>query len=372
MSKVLVIFEARNNTTDNNLLGLTTVLSRMNAQYKTIKASHVSNSDIEWCDVCIANRPNSLYSLEILKTLKKYGRYCIISLDDDLLKLQTNHPFYWKRIYTIECLIIGDALMSTSPLILEEYVKQYKLRPVLTRSFVSPKEFKNLHHVGKMTKIVYAAGKDHLEYFDKYLLPFFDDFVKEYEERVDITFIGVKPNINHCKSVHFINAMPYKEYLDFMEKNDFDIGLAPLPNSDFCSRKYFAKYIEYGRYGILGIYSNVKPYTFAIRHNENGILVGDSCLDWRNALVRILNNPLDIMRITSIAQKDLRTNYSLDSAIKVLREMLPEIENFHAVSCAIHFKISVLKKIIYNLKSFYIRLKRYVEREGLRRLSIFK
>lgn len=72
-------------------------------------------------------------------------------------------------------------------------------------------------------------------------------------KEVDITIIGVEPKLDESEyknSIHLIKGMSYEEYSSYMKNHDFDIGLAPLGRSSFAARKYFAKYIEYAKYGI--------------------------------------------------------------------------------------------------------------------------
>lgn len=365
MSNILISIEVKNNTTDNNIHSITTVLAEMDACVKVVTSSQVNSKDIEWCDVYVAIRPNSIYSLYISRAAKESGKFCVISLDDDLLNLPNNHPDNWKRKYTIACLKIGDALLSPNPLILDDYAIRYNLRPILSNSFVRKCDFKAIHVVKDKIKIVYPAGKDHVELFNKYILPFFDKLIRNYGEIVDITFIGVTPHVVQSDSIHFVENMPYHEYLSFMMNNDFDIGIAPLDDNHFCARKYFAKYIEYGKYGICGLYSNVKPYTYAVKNGYNGVLVGNSTTDWEKEIIRILNNPKLITQISINAQNDLKENYSLATIVHGLKTDCPEFENYSASICKVQYYCNPIRIWHFELKSVWRKIAYHIQREGL-------
>ena len=365
MSNILIIFEVKDNTTDNNITSLKGVLAEMNTQVRVVMSSCVNSADLDWSDVILANRPNSIYSFEIIKSAKKAERFVVLSLDDDIINLPTNHPNYWKRKYTIRCLELGDVLMSTSPLILNDYCEKYHLRPLLVNSYVKDEDIKKIHKVSDRIRIVYPAGKDHIGLFNKYLRPFFDEFLKTHSDNVDVTFIGIEPQMEKSDSVHFVKGMPYKEYLEFMKMNDFDIGLAPLDDDPFCARKYFAKYIEYAKYGILGLYSNVKPYTYAVRDGENGILVNGAAEQWKESLLNIIKAPDRICGMVSNSQKDLRERFSMSNAVNILYKHCPELESFQKGYNIPSLKISPFTILCYRIKDFYVRFVFHLKNEGL-------
>lgn len=368
MSKILVAFEVKNNTTDNNISSLMTVLSEMNTEVQVVRSSKIKASHIIWCDVLILNRPNSVYSLEVIKKAKQAGKYCILSLDDDIINLPNAHPDYWKRKYTLKCFALGDALMSPNPLILNDYCEKNGLKRVNTNSFVEQKDIKPLHSIGSKIRFVYAAGKDHASLFNKFILPFFDNIVSEFRKRVDFTFIGVEPKVSESEDVHFVKAMPYKDYLEYMARNEFDVGLAPLENNSFCARKYFAKYFEYGRYGILGLYSNVKPYTYAVKNGYNGLLVDDNVEAWKDAIFNVIEQPDKIIHMAIKAQDDLMEKYSLDTIVNNMRNQCPELEFFKGQEEDVDFEVSLLSKGLYELKSNYKKAVYHGKKDGFKGL----
>ena len=76
-----------------------------------------------------------------------------------------------------------------------------------------------------------------------------------------------------------------------MKESNFNIGFAPLDNTYFANRKYFNKYIEYTKFGILGMYSNTMPYTLIVKDKENGILVDNSSevkevINWQQSRIQ--------------------------------------------------------------------------------------
>lgn len=82
MSKVLITYERGNNTTDVNLASFRLLFSHMSIQWREKKTTLVSHSDLLWCDVCLAIRPNSVYSQRIAEVAKKTGIFYIVSFDE--------------------------------------------------------------------------------------------------------------------------------------------------------------------------------------------------------------------------------------------------------------------------------------------------
>ena len=364
MSNILITFEVKDNTTDNNLLAMTTVLSKMNTRYRVVQASSVVVSDIEWCEVYIANRPNSVYSLEILRAAKASGRYIVIALDDDIVNLPESHPDHWKRTYTLASLELGDALLSPNQLLLDDYCGEFNLYPILSIAFVKETDIKPLHPLLQKIRIVYPAGKDHIIYFNKYIKPFFDRFVSSYANTVDVTFIGIEPNVKQSDNIHFIKGMSYNDYLDFMRTHDFDIGIAPLDDDRFCARKYFAKYIEYSKYGILGLYSNVKPYTYAVKDGVNGLLVPGKNGQWEKILNEIVIEPEKIWELTLNAQQDLKYRYSLENAVKMLRKGCIELEAYNCDGPVV-FRKSFVGRAKYVLRDISVKVIYHLRNDGI-------
>jgi hypothetical protein len=79
-----------------------------------------------------------------------------------------------------------------------------------------------------------------------------------------------------------------KEYPKFLSKTKWDIGIAPLVDSEFTRSKSHIKWMEYSMYKIPTIASQVYPYFMnsfgidTIKHEETGLLVKPS--EWFDAL----------------------------------------------------------------------------------------
>ena len=125
--------------------------------------------------------------------------------------------------------------------------------------------------------------------------------------------MGAKPEIVDKYNLSYVPyTNSYEEYTEKIRERNWDIGLAPMPFSEFHRCKYFNKYVEYASCGIVGIYSNIEPYTFGIRDKENGLLVNNSPDEWYEALCELIENDELRNTISDNCLKEAKEVYSLE------------------------------------------------------------
>lgn len=376
MSRILITYEKKDNTVDVNLNSFSKLFLEMGLDYRIAKSSKVKDNDLRWCDVCFSIRPNSLYSQEIAEAADKNGIFYLASFDDDLLNLPKKRPDYWKRKYSISCLKRARAIISSSPLILEDYSSYcYNAKLLLLNAFVEESDIRSIHNIENPIRIVYPAGKDHLPQFNQFIKPIISDLFNQFSGRIDMTFIGIEPDINDFKykdSVHFVKQMSYEKYKQYMQTHDFDIGIAPLSKTSFNERKYFVKYIEYSKYGILGLYSDTYPYKYVVENNENGILVPDSPDAWKNAIVRVMNDHSIITDIVKKSQTHLREHFTIQSEVFKILSICPEISSYS--KSVIHkkkYNKPIISTLLYNFSDFVRKVIYHLRWDGVKYIVEF-
>src|SRR5690606_825229 len=127
-----------------------------------------------------------------------------------------------------------------------------------------------------------------------------------------------------------------------------DIGLAPLQDSEFYRAKYFNKYLEYSSKQIVGVYSNVEPYSFVVEHSVNGFLVNNSSKEWVDVLCYLIENADIRQKISQESYHDIQKNFSLDAIMERIISKIPEIISYKAPTVA----VNQVKDPSY-IKSFY-------------------
>ena len=70
-----------------------------------------------------------------------------------------------------------------------------------------------------------------------------------------------------------------------------DIGLAPMPDTEFHACKHYNKFIEYAASNTVGIFSDVKPYD-RLKERLGWKLICDNTSDsWYRAIKQLLDHP---------------------------------------------------------------------------------
>lgn len=289
----------------------------------------VAPSDINSHDVIIFIRPNDIYTWKIAECARKAGHVTVTFCDDDLLNLPKTIPTIpWRKRGLIRTISHSNVIWSFNRYITEKY-RHFTIddRIALFDIVFQPKELSGIdviHDKNRTIKIVYAAASSHAALFEKYVKPIVPNLVNEFGNTISFTFVGVHPEMGdiHCE---YVSGMPLMEYRKFMKESHFDIGLAPLHMDEFSKCKYFNKFIEYTMQGIVGVYSNVEPYTYVVEDGQNGLLADNIPDAWLNALRKaIMDEKLRVACVEN-AIGYLKDNHSEQACIYQLKEAIPEI-----------------------------------------------
>lgn len=334
-----------------------TCYANINLRFKNIKTIDVN--DVNWSDIILSIRGNSLLSRDLARAAKKQGKFYILYSDDDLYELPKNYLIHPKRINNFqEILNYADIILANNQLLAEKMCRLGECnRYVLVDSIVDENEFVDPPQLPseEKTSFVYAAGVDHEVYFEAYIAPALSQLPTSIKSRMSITFIGVHPKLSKtiCDiETRFIPLLPLEEYRDFMKVSRFVVGLAPLPEGGFSQYKYANKYLEYTLMGIAGIYSDCMPYTQVVCHKKNGLLCKNDPESWRSAIEQVVEASDLIQRCASNAQADVRERCNKLAVCDKLLESVPELISFAAASKASEtgqWKISQCKNALFRI-----------------------
>ena len=346
--------------------------------YKAISIHEVSKQDCEWADVIVVGRIVSSVGLELCKSAKKYDKRLLFLLDDDLLNVPSNinsyHSFADSTIRKTlsEMLCLADGLISPSPVILGKYGKKKKnvLIEEPVDSFSPPRR----KVLSTPIKIGFAGSLDRQDDVNKILSAALIKIKERYGERVEFIFLGIQPSFANEINARCINYMDdYNLYRETMYQLNLDIGLAPMPDTAFHSCKHYNKYIEYSSLGIVGVYSDVLPYSRLRQIDAPAILVANSAESWVSAICKLIENQGYLenekkkcyqFALThfnlSIIEKNLYTQFeSYFNYKSPQREWRKNINGVHAVSAQIRRIIIFIKK--NQLKSPVVAWKKVVD-----------
>lgn len=257
--------------------------------------SHFTNrKNIEWADIIVFLRSDSDIDAYVSRVAKKAGKKLIYVLDDDLLNIPDNliSSFYYllpstkRNIKTImsNC----DTFLTPSPVLLKKYGDSFKNKFLISEPSLNRIQKKEKN---KKIKIGFAGSLDRTKDLNDILEDAITEIVKKYKNQIEIEFIGAKPDfIDKLGLKHLPYQDGYDAYTAFMANCNWDIGLAPMPDTEFHKCKYFNKYVEYASFGIAGVYSNLEPYVYGIKNEVNGLLVNNTTKEWVEALSRLIED----------------------------------------------------------------------------------
>ena len=262
------------------------------------KTHEIRSKDIIQADIVICVRGATDSDKNIISLAKMYNRLTIYYLDDDLFnvpKYASCSPFYESkhiRENMIEMMKKSDILWTSNHNIEKKYGFYFNRKYVIDIPVdIEKNENSKIEKVDKkMVKICFAGSIDHVHLFDEMLAPVLNNISEKYINKVEIYIIGIKPKKlkqnSNIKVIEFFDDV--KDYYNFVKENKFDIGLAPLMDTEFNSCKYYNKFLDYTSKGIVGVYSNVEPYKIIVNNEINGMLAENKIDSWQAALEKLI------------------------------------------------------------------------------------
>ncbi|MBQ0036879.1 MAG: hypothetical protein KBT35_08195 [Firmicutes bacterium] len=262
--------------------------------YKFVISHFINKKNIEWADVIVFLRSDTDLDMYVSKIAKKAGKHLVYVLDDDILnvpKYLSSAPNYLKpstqrQIKTImsNC----DTFLTTSPVLLKKYGSGFKNAFLINEPSLNRIDRKEKN---KKIKVGFAGSIDRAQDLNQILRDTIEKLANKYHDEIDIEFMGAKPKfVDEFNLKHLPYQDGYDAYTAFMSKCNWDIGLAPMPDTEFHRCKYFNKFVEYASFGIVGVYSNLEPYIYGIKDGVNGLLVNNTTDEWFNAIVKLIED----------------------------------------------------------------------------------
>ena len=330
--------------------------------YKFVISHFINKKNVEWADVFVFLRSDSDIDAYVSKIARKAGKKLIYVMDDDLLNVPSylsSAPYYLlpstqNNIRTImsNC----DTFLTPSPVLLEKYGKDFRYRfniaePSLNRI--------NRKEANDKVKIGFAGSIDRAQDLNEILEDAITEIVDKYGDSIEIEIMGAKPDfVDKLGLKHLPYQDGYDNYTAYMAKCNWDIGLAPMPLTEFHRCKYFNKYVEYASFGIAGIYTDCEPYVFGIRDRENGLLVNNTTEEWVAAISELIDNEDLRKRISKECLREANEIYPLDI---LAEDYLGKISTGYVQTDSVRIPgLGVAKFII-----FFKRVFRKIREQGL-------
>ena len=289
-------------------------------QYKFVPARKLKKKDVDWADTIIFVRSDTDIEAYVSYYAKKAGKHLVYVLDDDILNCPEYLTCYLYYSYkstkrSIKTIMSNcDVFLTPSPVLLEKYGRMCKDSFLIDEPSLNRIKSKKDNN---KVKIGFAGSIDRTQDLNLILEDTITKLVEKYKDSIDIEIMGAHPDfVDKLHLKHLPYQDGYEAYMKYMEGLNWDIGLAPMPDSKFHECKYFNKFVEYSSFGIVGVYSNLKPYVFGIKDNVNGLLVNNNTEEWVNAISTLIDNEKLRKRISKECIRQANEIYSLDVLAK--------------------------------------------------------
>lgn len=111
-------------------------------------------------------------------------------------------------------------------------------------------------------------------------------------------------------NVQGFESLPFRLQTEIPDLESLDIGIMPMPDTEWTRGKCAFKAIQYMASGVACVASPVGITRELITHNVNGLLAG-STEGWFSALNRLVNDQSLRSRLSSCARRTIEEDYSL-------------------------------------------------------------
>ena len=299
--------------------------------YRWITPKKLRGRDLRWADTVIFVRGDDPISRQAAAAARGAGRCTVYVMDDDLLNIPEGLESSWqyRREETREMIrgVMGECRCFLSPArnLLEKYGGAFERaerieEPAMAPGGAPPRG-------GETVKIGFAGSADRAGDLDRIVSGALRRVLREDPGKVTAEFFGARPAIvDEFALRHIPYQKDYGDYVRTMSALDWDLALAPLPETDFHRCKHYNKFIEYAAWGIPGIFSDVEPYRWAVRDGENGLLCPNTEEGWYAAIRRLTEDAPLRRRLGEQARREAESVYSLATAAAGWERILDSLE----------------------------------------------
>ena len=298
-------------------------------EYRAVQEMKLTVEDIDWADIVALGRLDSWYEHRLAQLMHRVGKYLAYILDDDLLNIppQVRSAHYYGQGeiqgYIRDMIDLSDAIISPSPMLLEKYARG-KRAIQIEEPAIDPVAYRP-HAADEPVKIGFAGSIDRIGDIEDVLRTALIQVRDRYGDGVHFEFLGAKPAFAERLGA---NCVPYcddyEAYRHTLNALQWDIGLAPMPDTPFHACKHYNKFSEYAAAGIVGVFSDVYPYTRIKAFPECAVFCENTPGDWVRALKALIEDADRREEYRRRAARCARERLSIAASAEELAAGLPD------------------------------------------------
>lgn len=290
-------------------------------EYQFCETAKLTASLLAWADTLLIARGDNALELAAMRQAKAAGRLVGYMLDDDLPGVPESLPcaaHYGDRQVRksirslIEC---ADFLLSPSPVLLEKYgtgKETVRIEEPAVQSVVFVP-----HDEDAPVVIGFAGSADRFADVQDILGDVLPEIAKT--ENVRFEFIGAQPELAEKLGAACLPYFAdYQEYRIRLNGRKWDIGLAPMPDSEFARCKHYNKFIEYAASGACCVMSALPPYTRLDEPGFPGVFCENTKEAWTSALRSLIHDRPRLEKMRMEASNLAHSRFSISQTAQEL------------------------------------------------------
>lgn len=332
-------------------------------------SSKITKDNIKNSDVVFFVRSDSYFEECLARLFKRMNKYLVYVLDDDLLNVP--HGLASSKHYNLKgtkkrikiIMSLCDCLLSPSKKILEKYGEAFKKTGLIEEPALIYKQ--GLKENNEVIRIGFAGSSDRGSDIDLLLSDVISEILLRYNGKIKVEFFGAKPElVDKLNLDYYPYENNYEDYQKKMSELNWDIGIAPMPDTEFHRYKHYNKYIEYAANDIVGIYSNVYPYTEIIKDGENGFLCNMNKEEWIEKITYCIDNYDKLVGVKKKIKEEAEARFSVTQTSEIFIKAVPQVLEYKS---ARNFNIiSLLSLPILRILNFLYRINNYIIANGVK------
>lgn len=299
--------------------------------YRAVPETKITKKDLEWADIVLLGRTDSWYESRLADALFKGGKKILYILDDDLLNIPpeiSSASYYGRKdiqMYIRGMIGMSDGILSPSPILLDKYATDGRKGFLIEEPAIDPVPY-TPHDPDAPVKIGFAGSVDRTDDLETILRGALLRIKREYGDRVAFEFFGAIPSFaEELQATCYEYTDSYDEYRGVLNLLEWDIGLAPMPQTAFHACKHYNKFVEYAAAGIAGIFSDVSPYSRLTDYQDCVILCENSEQSWFEAISLLIDNPEGREMMRENASRAAAGPLSVRETANAVEQMLREL-----------------------------------------------
>lgn len=302
--------------------------------YRAIQERQLKARDLKWADVVLLGRLDSWYEYQLVKKLSRTGRRLIYIIDDDLLNVpqELSSATYYRQTETRRQIVgiirMSDAILSPSQLLLEKYAVGERRAIQIEEPAICPVSYRP-HDVHGPVKIGFAGSVDRTHDIEHMLKEALMRIRNEYGEHIQFEFFGAIPVFAHELGARCIPYRDsYDEYRQTLNDLDWDIGLAPMPDTPFHACKHYNKFIEYAAAGIMGVFSEAGPYIRLKSMDVPAAFCQNSAASWYETLRFYIEHPAEREALRKRCVEIAQDTFSVERSASAMMDAAGDMFSF--------------------------------------------